>query len=352
MTTMENNPSSLTTDIQEEHALDAQPLGKAPKELYRSLRGMQFGRLTAISPTEKRVRGSVVWECECSCGNKIEVASKKLVEGVRKSCGCLSREPKTSLDLSGMQFGRLTAIRPTEKRWRGSIVWLCRCSCGNEKEVPSALLKSGTTKSCGCLTTEKKNYKDLSGMQFGCLTAIQPTEKRKHGRVVWLCRCSCGNEKEVPTSQLIQGHTKSCGCLAAEAGRSNKKDLSGKQFGRLTAIRPTEKRHGSNIVWLCRCSCGKEKEVDSGALAYGNTKSCGCLALETHEKRRKDLSGMQFGQLTAIRPTEKRKYNSVVWLCRCSCGKEKEVACTCLKQGLVKSCGCLAEWRTRKSDAE
>lgn len=34
------------------------------------------------------------------------------------------------LNLSGQRFGRLVAIRPTEERWRTSVVWECRCDCG------------------------------------------------------------------------------------------------------------------------------------------------------------------------------------------------------------------------------
>lgn len=58
--------------------------------------------------------------------------------------------------------------------------------------------------------------KDITGMIFGRLTAIKPAEKNKHGRWMWLCKCSCGNEKIVSSNALLRGYTKSCGCLDKE----------------------------------------------------------------------------------------------------------------------------------------
>ncbi|MBW6408785.1 AP2 domain-containing protein [Clostridium weizhouense] len=51
------------------------------------------------------------------------------------------------LDLKGMQFGKLTVIAKTDKRYKRGIVWLCECKCGNkEYYVPSDfLLNHGVT---------------------------------------------------------------------------------------------------------------------------------------------------------------------------------------------------------------
>ncbi len=58
------------------------------------------------------------------------------------------------IDLIGQKFGRLTVIeRVVNKRHR--VAWLCRCSCGNEAAILSDSLRSGRTKSCGCLSREK-----------------------------------------------------------------------------------------------------------------------------------------------------------------------------------------------------
>jgi hypothetical protein len=64
------------------------------------------------------------------------------------------------------------------------------------------------------------------------------------------------------------------------------KDLSGKQFGRLTV----NHLHGSNsnrvFFWSCICSCGKELIVPRNNLTSGNTRSCGCLRNEKLSERR------------------------------------------------------------------
>lgn len=57
-------------------------------------------------------------------------------------------------DLTGQRFGRLIAVCSTNKRARRHVVWLCRCDCGNLKEIESNSLCSGKTKSCGCLQKE------------------------------------------------------------------------------------------------------------------------------------------------------------------------------------------------------
>jgi hypothetical protein len=56
-------------------------------------------------------------------------------------------------------------------------------------------------------------------------------------------------------------------------------DRTGLKFGRLTIIRFAEKRKGE-MMWWCRCDCGKEKAVRFKDLKRGMTKSCGCIKKE------------------------------------------------------------------------
>nr|WP_325186052.1 hypothetical protein [uncultured Oscillibacter sp.] len=55
---------------------------------------------------------------------------------------------------------------------------------------------------------------DLTGQRYGKLTVLGPVENMG-GRTAWLCRCDCGRETAVLTRRLRSGHTRSCGCLAA-----------------------------------------------------------------------------------------------------------------------------------------
>lgn len=56
---------------------------------------------------------------------------------------------------------------------------------------------------------------DLSGQVFGMLTVVREGGRTKHGNVVWVCKCSCGTVKSIPSGSLRSGHSKSCGCTRA-----------------------------------------------------------------------------------------------------------------------------------------
>lgn len=81
-----------------------------------------------------------------------------------------------AIDLTGRRFGRLVAIEPTVKRSRGSVVWRCKCDCGNECFVGSSELVTENTKSCGCLRAElaatrlARRKTLVEGTDLACLT--------------------------------------------------------------------------------------------------------------------------------------------------------------------------------------
>lgn len=58
------------------------------------------------------------------------------------------------LNLTGKRFGRLVVLKDTGKREKSQKVWMCKCDCGNTKEVITSYLTSGDTKSCGCYRKE------------------------------------------------------------------------------------------------------------------------------------------------------------------------------------------------------
>lgn len=60
-------------------------------------------------------------------------------------------------------------------------------------------------------------------------------------------------------------------------------DITGQKFGRLVAIKPI--RTKNRIMWLVKCSCGKEKIVQGYSLKIGRTKSCGCILIDTPSRR-------------------------------------------------------------------
>lgn len=124
----------------------------------------------------------------------------------------------------------------------------------------------------------------ITGQRFGRLVALEPTEKRTRANIVWKCKCDCGNIAFIVATSLLRGRTKSCGCLSSETMKINRpatltKDITDKKFSRITALNATEKRCRREVVWKCKCDCGKIIYVSGTKLRNGNTRSCGCLGL-------------------------------------------------------------------------
>lgn len=65
---------------------------------------------------------------------------------------------------------------------------------------------------------------------------------------------------------------------------SRKIDLSGQEFGYLTALEPDNNPENKRTKWICMCNCGALVSVDSYRLRAGITKSCGCKRYETKNK--------------------------------------------------------------------
>ena len=68
-------------------------------------------------------------------------------------------------DLTGQRIGHLTVIKPTDERRNGSVMWECKCDCGNTTYVRAIALRSGNTTSCGCLRSAGRttDYQNLDG---------------------------------------------------------------------------------------------------------------------------------------------------------------------------------------------
>lgn len=130
------------------------------------------------------------------------------------------------IDLTGQRFGRLTVIRRSDKKAKSGSMWICKCDCGNFVTVTQSNLKSGNTKSCGCQTntlskaTRYKNgkVKDLTGQKFGFLEVVRKSSKRSGTNPMWECLCTCGNRTTVIQENLLNGHTRSCGCMRFDIG--------------------------------------------------------------------------------------------------------------------------------------
>lgn len=123
-------------------------------------------------------------------------------------------------EIAGQRFGKLEAIRPVKKDKRGNVMWLCKCDCGNTKLVAATRLRTGRTKSCGCAIRE---IKDITGTRSGKLVALYPTDEKRHGKTVWMCRCDCGGTRTATVNDILFGYVTSCGCAVNKHGMGHTK---------------------------------------------------------------------------------------------------------------------------------
>lgn len=94
--------------------------------------------------------------------------------------------------------------------------------------------------------------KDISGVEFGYLTAIEPTDKRDRKDVVWLCRCRCGNMIEMPATRLIGNNTLSCGCILKETIKRANKYFGGTSLEKSLKEEVVSTRSASGYVGVTR----------------------------------------------------------------------------------------------------
>lgn len=173
---------------------------------------------------------------------------------------------------AGDKFNRWTAVRFVDKRWRDPR-WLFKCECGTERIVLSNAVKFGRSKSCGCIRLLQFAFKTKiiqADDRFGYLTALRAIKGLDGSRrQTWLFKCDCGNDHVVRARDVIDSHTKSCGCRKGVAVKG------GDIFKHLTAVRPIDETK-PNLHWLFKCICGTDTILPCNRVIKNHTKSCGC----------------------------------------------------------------------------
>ena len=167
-------------------------------------------------------------------------------------------------------------------------------------------------------------YNDISGNRYGKFTVL----KKGNGRVTkggaykttWICKCDCGNEKELDYQAIIRGSHQSCGCTRYETiSKKQMDDLVGKKFNRLTVVRPLGKheRKTKGYNWLCQCDCGNYVHANGSKLKSGHAKSCGCMVAEhignvnrKYKRVSKRLYGVYKSMLSRCQDTNHREYHN------------------------------------------
>lgn len=182
--------------------------------------GQTYGKLTVIRYGSK----SRSYWCECACGLSCQLVmaySLRRTTGAKLQCRACrySVEKRFRLDLEkrtkraqrtpviqpGDRFGLLTAVKPGYLRSGPNSSHWCSCDCGQLSVlVINTNLRSGATRSCGCLTGRPgrnaigsmagrggRHLVDMKGQRIGHWRVIRPGPTLRSG-AQWWCICRCG----------------------------------------------------------------------------------------------------------------------------------------------------------------
>lgn len=122
---------------------------------------------------------------------------------------------------------------------------------------------------------------DRTGQRYGHWIVLRRSDRRQTGRAAfWDCRCDCGTEASIVGGNLASGISTNCGC---DRTRTTVELAVGAQFGAWTVLsKGPPSSSGGQTLWNCRCVCGKERLVRSGALRRRQSLSCGCTRTYDH----------------------------------------------------------------------
>ena len=103
-----------------------------------------------------------------------------------------------ALELTGERYGRLVVLKRSERLGAtGERYWLCRCDCGNERDLRASSLRSGRAQSCGCYhreqvtlhgMTKTRTFKSWDSMLQRCLNPHSPDYHQYGGRGIKVCK--------------------------------------------------------------------------------------------------------------------------------------------------------------------
>jgi len=268
---------------------------------------------------------------------------------------------------------RLTVVSKPFKIGRHYYV-LCDCACGTKGyKVRWDAVRSGRTKSCGCLRGKAllaSKWRQVSpGQKFYELEILKiypifyrNTNNHQQKDYLCDCRCSCGTVKRgIRLYNILSGLTKSCGCLAEKKRKERIKYFPNAKVGIYTLLEPVGNpnsrskadRDQSNRnsqpsqpnqlsqTWLVRCECGNIKIRSLSTIKI--SKRCTCKKSDSTSKYLgKSLSGRK-----VLRVFYKKQNQYAETECL-SCGRVKAYRLSMLVADLAAPCPCKGVSRRKR----
>lgn len=188
-------------------------------------------------------------------------------------------------NLINEKFGELLVIESighhiyNKKNGKKQEKFKCLCSCGEICERWRGQLISGQVTKCKNPQNHLRDIpkKDITGKTFGKLIVIKFShyDREKSIKQYWLCKCDCGNEKIIIVNSLINGDTKSCGCIEKENLEKHK------QRFKKQVVLPKNVAAFNELHYKYKI-CAKQRKIefnlsreDSEKLFCGNCYYCG-----------------------------------------------------------------------------
>lgn len=167
-------------------------------------------------------------------------------------------------EMLGKKFGKLTPVKVLKEK-KLHLLYRCVCDCGNEIEAMGNSLRSGNTKSCGCI--RKPN---LVGLE------------NKHGIVInkvrnqmWTIKCKHCGEEHIQNQREIRNNAHSMACSKYRpsnySGLEKRDGIIRNQYG-ITLAQYNEMLEAQDY----KCAiCGNEDEVEGRRLAIDHCHTTG-----------------------------------------------------------------------------
>lgn len=221
-------------------------------------------------------KGKAVFECSF-CHKEFICDISNIVRDHTKSCGCATKLLKSENHMkyhSGDRVGpkKIKLIKRLENKGKGSYTGIFECpDCGKEFIRDFTSIITGNTQSCGCSTyTKQQSYKEGSRVGPYNLLLI----KRKGRNAIF--QCNCGKEFTAQISNIVNGTTRSCGCISISRGEEKIKSILEKedilfisQKSFKNCINPMTQRHLYFDFYLPEYNCCIEYDGEQHFKASG-----------------------------------------------------------------------------------
>lgn len=213
-----------------------------PAHNFIDLTGKQFGYWTVIKQDFDYCKIHNIktqkpyWICQCKCGKIKSVCGDNLRNNKSQSCGCYKKELQSKeliKELVGKHINNFTILEVDTHYYDNKTLtthktaFKCLCDCGNIFSTIGETIKQNRIHRCPECNKKRigeLSFKDLTGQTFNKLY-VEKFLRMENSKSVFLCKCKCGNYKEVKGHELISGSTKSCGCLVSTGEYKIKKLL-------------------------------------------------------------------------------------------------------------------------------